>query len=137
MNRLPFIALFVFLTVAIVTTVYVKTRPVATQAVPFADQGQEYGIAELRVISGHEFSVKLADGRNIHAFLEIKTIPEATKEVVKKVHKISQCTLFCKSRLENGWLVDILIVECVETGESCNRVSLTQWLRDSKLIWER
>ena len=137
MNKLPFIVIFVFLTVAIATTIYVKTRPASPPVTaPFADQGQEYGIAELRVISGHEFSVKLADGRNIHAFLEIKTIPEATKEVVKKVHKISQCTLFCKSRLENGWLVDILVVECAETGESCRRVSLTQWLRDSKLIWE-
>jgi hypothetical protein len=136
MNKLPFIAFFIFLTVAITVTAYVKMRP-ASQTIPFVEQGQEYGIAELRVLSGHEFSIKLEDGRNIHAFLEVKTIPEATKEVVQKVHKVSQCSLLCRSRLENGWLVDILVVECSDTGESCRRVSLTQWLQDNHLIWER
>ena len=96
--------------------------------------GKDFAVVEMRVITGNEFSAKLQDGRNVHAFLDVKVIPEATKVLIEKLNNVSSSRLLCKGQLENGWLVDILIEEC--SGASCRQVSLVQWVKDQKLAWE-
>jgi hypothetical protein len=121
--------IIVILFVAIIVVVIVHPHHSAVTTV-----SSIHSISEIRVVTGNEFSVKLEDGRLVHAFLAINTPPEATKEVIKKLNAASKSYLKIEKLLDKSWTVDIIITEC--NGTMCQEQSLTAWLKKSKLAWE-
>jgi len=121
--------IIIILFVAIIAVVAVHPHHRAATVDPTT-----HPISEIRVVTGNEFSVKLEDGRLVHAFLSINTPPEATKEVIKKLNMASKSYLKIEKVLDKGWAVDIIMSEC--SGTSCQEQSLTVWLKESKLAWE-
>lgn len=101
--------------------------------IPPISQREEIAVKKVAVLQGHEFDITLSDDRRIHAILAIQTPPEAKEKVVKFLnHSVKpRCVVLEKN--SGAWTID-LIVEQSMMSESAQ--SLTDWLRQQKLVWE-
>lgn len=94
-------------------------------------------VYRIKVLQGHEFDLKLDNGKRIHARLRKGSVPEAKESVIRFLNEnLKDRSVYAKvydkviqDHAEDIWIID-LIVE-TEEGE----VSLTEWLEEKGLIW--
>jgi len=89
-------------------------------------------VQRIVVLDGNEFDLGLADGRQIHAKLEVEVVPEAKDKVVKLINECVGPRVILYYADDKGiWSVDLLLV--FEGKE----VKLTEWLHEQKLSLDR
>lgn len=102
--------------------------------VEISEIGKEIPVMRIRIISGHEFDLKLEDGRRILGRLTVTT-PEG-EEVRDKVIDflnspgVTHPAVVLLGKLDHAWSIELYL----NVGEE--RVQLTSWLRENGLIWE-
>lgn len=90
---------------------------------------EQAAVQKITVLQGHEFDITF-NGRRIHAYLKVKTPPNAKEKVVLLLNKARKPQVIVYEKRESGWIVDLVF----DYGGS--NTSLTTWLRDNKLVWE-
>jgi len=90
---------------------------------------ETYDVKKIRTVSGHEFSLMLADGRMVRAFLGTSSTPEAKPEVVRWINKAKRCQVVIR-HTSDSVSADLLLTQ---NGED---VSLTDWLYANNLAWD-
>jgi len=94
-------------------------------------------VYRINVLQGHEFDLKLDNGKRVHARLRIGTVPEAKESVIRFLNEnLKNRTVYIKvyekvsqEHAEDLWIVDLI----VKTGEG--ELSLAEWLEEKGLIW--
>lgn len=92
--------------------------------------GTSYKVKHIGVISGHEFDLKLEDGRRVHALLDVKTAPEAKEHVVRVLNNARSPRIRLIEKNGSDWRVELYVKI---DGQEVNFVS---WLRQMDLVWE-
>lgn len=125
MNKLiPIIIIIVLLSLAI--AFFAIYRP---EIIPNPDIGRNIPVSQVRVISGHEFIVRLSDDSYLNTVLVVNSVPEAHREVVRLFNseKVAYPSIVLLEELDNSWVVDILF-----EYEGRN-TTLTEWLLNQNL----
>lgn len=107
---------------------------------PLSPSASMFGIHKVKrieVISGHEFDLKLEDGRRIYGHLSIMTPREAKGRVVRLLNNVSNPRVVVKSRgnpedvafrTPTLWTIDIFLAV---NGEE---IMLSKWLKKQGLV---
>lgn len=91
---------------------------------------ETYTVRKIQVLQGHEFDITLDSDRRVHAFLRVKTPPNAKEQVILLLNKSRKPQVVVFEKTPDGLVVDLSF----EYGGSTT--SLTDWLRANKLVWE-
>lgn len=96
----------------------------------------EHILQRVKVIKADEYDLTLVDGRHIHAFLQAKAIPAAYKEVIRFVNTADYAKAVIIDETQGELIVDIVLT-IKQSEVRSTQVSLTDWLRNKKLLWEK
>ena len=122
-GRTWLIGVVVVLGVALVLLYNAKSLPLPGLSEIFYESHE---VRKIQVLQGHEFDVLLVDGKRIHAYLKIKTPPEARDRVIVFINHSTCPKMIMYKQEQNGWIVDLTFSEG----------SLTDWLVREGLVWE-
>lgn len=87
-------------------------------------------VQHIIVLSGHEYDLKLADGRRIKGVLEVVTPIEATEKVVRFLNTVTKPKVVLLSQMPTGpWIIRLYVNSNGET------VEMVSWLKAQKLVW--
>lgn len=106
------------------------------EAIPsvFADTKS---VTYIRVLDGNDFDLKLEDGTRVRGHLRVSTVPEAKDKVIRFINnsKNPRVVLYRYNPEEKFWEIDLLLE--AQQSSVLGDTSLTAWLRQEKLVWEK
>ena len=95
---------------------------------------KSYRVTHIGVLKGHEFDLKLEDGRRIAASLEVSTAKEATEKVIRFLNSCTnpRCVLKHKT-IDNTSMWNVVLFVTNSNGQEVN---LADWLLDQGLVFQ-
>jgi hypothetical protein len=125
MNRI-LIVVIVLLGLLLPGVIYYSYHKSADPAVAEVVKTETFNVLTATIISGHEFDLKLEDGRRVRACLSISSAPEAKRQVIRLLHDAKTCQVTIK-HTKTGATADILLNQ---------ETSLTTWLKTNKMAFD-
>ena len=94
---------------------------------------KSYRVTHIDVLKGHEFDLKLEDGRRIAASLEVSTAKEATEKVIRFLNSCTnpRCVLKHKMIDTSMWNVVLFV-----TDSEGREINLADWLLEQGLVFQ-
>lgn len=99
---------------------------------------KSYKVTHIGVLQGHEFDLKLEDGRRIHGVLNVKTPKEARDRMVRFINQATHPRVVLLERLNvpthlgNAEIWRVRLYVTVGPSE----VNVVDWLKDQNLVWQ-
>lgn len=92
-------------------------------------------VLKINVLNGHEFDICLNDDRRIHAILDVESSSDAKKHVVEFLNRCTKPRVVLKKQKDDKWVVQ-LYVTATDANNQAVEISLSQWLKEKKLVYE-
>jgi hypothetical protein len=99
------------------------------------DSYNPISIKTIDVIGGDEFDLVLADGRRIHAILDVRSTPDAKAKVLAFINQCTNPRIVVQQHRNNVWVVSMYITTSNASGEDVE-ISLSKWLREKRLVYD-